>query len=459
MHNIWLWNAAVIIFSYFSGHITVPMKRFMFFTLVFFAAACGREKQAEGYLTAEKAGKWFGQIREICDRDNGKLWGKNIYGPVMLVERSTRKIVANQQDRDGLLKLKDGVYQGLYPKEQLINFGASTYGGTLYAMAPLPQEEDDYRIRWMAVRSLYRCFAVTSGIPVRSFNVSHFDDREARLWIKLEWKALRKAVNSEGESRTLAIRDALIFRGANRELFPSSAMEADMFETNEGLATFTHTLLCTNSSDEFRQRLMENLDRFYSMPSFSRSFGFINGALYATLLHEKGFDMSSIHSDSTDMGVLVKDLYGIELPEVCRDVAGSLALTYDLDAINAEEEERLANIKESLHRQVSIFTEKPVVYFELQSPSFDFEQEDIHPLDTLGTLYTSMRVSDNWGKLTVNKEGCLVSSNYRFLRISARGLKEDKNRYTGDGWQLILNNDWELTRVDQNWFVRKLIPK
>jgi len=35
------------------------------------------------------------------------------------------------------------------------------------------------------------------------------DEKVARLWIKLEWKALRKALNSEGEERQLAIRDAL----------------------------------------------------------------------------------------------------------------------------------------------------------------------------------------------------------------------------------------------------------
>ena len=45
------------------------------------------------------------------------------------------------------------------------------------------------------------------------------DEKEARLWIKLEWKALRKAINSTGEERQLAIRDALIFRGSNRELY------------------------------------------------------------------------------------------------------------------------------------------------------------------------------------------------------------------------------------------------
>jgi len=284
------------------------------------------------------------------------------------------------------------------------------------------------------------------------------DEKEARLWIKLEWKALRKALTTEGEARQLALRDALIFRGSNRELYQKWAEEANRFETNEGLATFTNTLLSTNSREEFKTRILDNLAGAYPLQSYSRSYGFIHGALYASLLLEKGFDFKTIHSDRFDMGKVVQELYDIELPAICRDVAGSLAVSYDIDLINKEEEQRLADIRESIHKQISIFTEKPVVFLELESPYFDFEPEDVHSLDTLGTLYTSMRVSDNWGKLTVNKEGCLVSSNFKYIRITARGFREEKNRLTGDGWQLLLNNDWVVVKVEQNYFVRKLMP-
>jgi hypothetical protein len=156
--------------------------------------------------------------------------------------------------------------------------------------------------------------------------------------------------------------------------------------------------------------------------------------------------------------MLVRDMYQIDLPAVCRDVAGSLALGYDIDMIKKEEEERLNGIHERLHQLTSKFTEKAVVYLELESPYFDFEPEDIHPVDTLGTLYSSMRVSDSWGKLTVDKGGCLVSGNYRYLRITAKGFKADKNRISGEGWTIILNDEWELAEVDGNYFLRKIMP-
>jgi hypothetical protein len=376
----------------------------------------------------------------------------------MFVERTSRRIAANQPDNEGLLKGKDGVYTGIYPKELILNNAPVKFGGTIFAMVPLPAEEDEYRIITRAIHSLFHRFQEAEGISASSFNSNNMDEKEARLWIKLEWKALRKALNSEGEERQLAIRDALIFKGSNRELYQKYANDENRFETYEGLATFTYTLLCTNSPEEYKTRLFENLDRIYSVQSYARSYGFIHGALYASLLYDKGFDFHKIQTDNFDLGSAVKELYNIELPVICRDVAGSLAVNYDIDAINKEEELRLSDIKERIHKQISTFTEKPVVFLELESPYFDFEPEDIHPLDTLGTLYSSMRVSDNWGKLAVDKGGCLVSNNFKYLRITAKGFKVDENHISGEGWLLILNDDWELVLVDQNYFVRKLMP-
>ena len=433
------------------------MKKWIIFPVLLMLISC-KGKNSESYFTTDKASRCLKDIEEICKRDNGKLWGKNLYGPIMFVERVTRRIVANQPDNEGILKSKDGVYTGIYPKELVLSNAPVKFGGTQFAMVPLPEEEDEYRIKTRTIHSLFHLFQKNEGVIASTFNLTNMDEKEARLWIKLEWKALRKAINSQGEERQLAIRDALIFRGSNRELNRKYATDENRFETYEGLSTFTYTLLCTNSPEEFKSRLFENLDRIYSMQSYARSYGFIHGALYASLLYDKGYDFKNIKTDSFDLGDTVRELYKIELPDICRDVAGSLAVNYDIESVNKEEEKREAEIKESIHSQISIFTEKPVVFLELESPSFDFEPEDIHSLDTLGTIYNSMRVSDNWGKLTVDKGGCLVSNNLKFIRITAKAFKADKNHISGDGWHLILNSEWELVPVDQNYFVKKLIP-
>ena len=433
------------------------MNKWIIFPLFLLLISC-KGKNTETYFTPEKASGYFKEIEDICNRDSGKLWGQNLYAPIMFVERVSRRIIANQHDNEGFLKSKEGVFTGIYPKELILSNAPVKFGGTQFAMVPLPDEEVEYRIKTRAIHSLFHRFQENEGVTVSAFNTTNMDEKEARLWIKLEWKALRKAINSQGEERQLAIRDALIFRGANRELYHKYAADENRFETFEGLATFTYTILCTNSPEEFKSRLFENLDRIYAMQSYARSYGIIDGALYATLLYDNGYELKKINTDKFDLGNGVKELYNINLPSICRDVAGSLAVNYEIETINKEEEKRDADIKESIHRQISTFTDKPVVFFELESPYFDFEPEDIHPLDTLGTLYNSIRVSDNWGKLTVDKGGCLVSNNLKFIRITAKSFKADKNHISGEGWHLILNNDWELIPVEQNYFVRKLMP-
>ncbi len=433
------------------------MKKWILITVIGLLVAC-KGKVEETYLTPEKAQDYFRKVEEICNRDSGKLWGTNLYGPIMFVDRTSRKIIANQPDKEGLLRLKDGVYSGLYPREQIIGNAASIYGGTLFGLAPLPAEEDDYRITTRAIHCLFHRFQQTVGIGSESFNVPIMDEKEARIWIKLEWKALKKAISAENGDQPLAIRDALIFRGSNRESYPKYAGMENKFEMYEGLATFTFLYLYSQTPEEFKSRLFEYLDRVYSFQSYSRSYGFIHGALYATLLHNKGFNFAALTTDTIDLGRMVQDLYHIELPKVCRDVAGSISLNYGLDEVYKEEETRLQEIRNRINEKISVFTEKPVVFMELESPYFDFEPEDVQFLDTLGTLYNTIRVSDNWGKLTVDKGGCLLSNNYKNLRITAKGLKIDKSHISGDGWHLVLNDTWEIKEELPNYVVKKLSP-
>jgi len=290
---------------------------------------------------------------------------------------------------------------------------------------------------------------------VTAFNTINMDEKNARLWTKLEWKALKKAIETKGSEQEVAIRDALIFDNSQKVLYQQYIPDEIRFINNEGLATFTYLFLTKNSWDDYLKRLFEKLNQIYTMPSFSRSFGEIHGAMYATLLYQKGFDFKTIRSDTVDLSNLVKKAYNIELPEVCRDVAGSLALNYDIEVIQSEEKIRVEEIKKWIDSQIGIFIDKPIVFLELTSPYFDFEAEDVHPMDTLGTLYSRMRVADDWGKLTVDKGGCLVSNNYKTIRLSAKGYKSDKNKITGDGWQILLNNDWEIVPLDQNFIIRK----
>ena len=64
----------------------------------------------------------------------------------MYVDNGNREIYANVADRENNLKAKDGIFTGVLPKERIITNNVIDFGGTKYAMVPLPGEEDSYRI-------------------------------------------------------------------------------------------------------------------------------------------------------------------------------------------------------------------------------------------------------------------------------------------------------------------------
>jgi hypothetical protein len=424
---------------------------------VLIISGCNNENNIE-YFTAEKASYYFKEVEKICNSDEGVLWGENLYGPIIIVDRTTRKLYSNVQDADGLLKPKDGIFIGTYPKEQVISNLAVTYGNTLFSMARLPQTENEYRIKTRCIHGLFHCYQINKGIDNPDYNTNHLDEKTARLWLKMEWKALEKAIRTSGEDRQQAVRDALVFRTARREIFPSAILEENKFENHEGLASFTYLLLCNDNHSDFTKAILESLHRNYDFRSVARSYGFFHGSLYAYLLHEKGFDFSQIESRDFDLGSFAKETYNITLPDICRDVAGSLAINYDIDRVKVEEREREEDLKKDLRKRISQYTERPVVFLELESPNFSFEPDDVDPVDSLGVVYESLSVTDNWGKLAVDFGGCLVSSNLKFMRVPAKNVETDRNHITGDGWHIYLNDTWEMVSRDENYFIRKLIP-
>jgi hypothetical protein len=431
------------------------MKRLIIIAALIVLSSCNREEGLE-WFSVQKASEYFKSVEEICNKDGGSLWGENLYGPVMFVDDRSREIYANVADTNGTLKAREGIFTGVLPKERLITNDMIEFGGVRYAMVPLPETEDRYRISARTVHSLFHCYQERHDLKASTFNTRHLNDKNSRFYLKLEWKALTNAIGATGEARKQAIRDALIFRGARRELLPEATTDENKFENYEGLATFTYIKLCTEDIDELRGRILEFLDRIYKNTSYASGYGFVHGALYATLLNDKEFDFRQIQQSDFDLGKAAREAYGVILPEVCRDVAGSLAVNYDIQAIRTEESEREAMINERTGKIIATFFEKPVVTVTMESPNFSYEPEDINFLDSLGTLYERLRVSDNWGRLTVDDGAALLANDLHTLRISARDMAIDRNHISGAGWHLVLNDGWQaVTGENGSYAVRK----
>src|ERR1041385_7400164 len=93
--------------------------------------------------SATLASQYFKEARAISERDNGKLWGRKMYGPIVLVDRSTGNAIANEPDSAGVFKKIGEVFLGSVPK----SFGSNTakrWGGKIWTVILWPLPKDEY---------------------------------------------------------------------------------------------------------------------------------------------------------------------------------------------------------------------------------------------------------------------------------------------------------------------------
>ena len=74
--------------------------------------------------------------------------------------------------------------------------------------------------------------------------------------------------------------------------------------------------------------------------------------------------------------------------------------------------------------------------------NISFDPRNITPLENIGTVYPNLRVTDNWGILTV-ENGALLSLDWSHVVVS-EPYKINDTIVEGDGWRLELGKDWKV---------------
>ncbi|MCA1658710.1 MAG: hypothetical protein LC627_05380, partial [Verrucomicrobiaceae bacterium] len=74
----------------------------------------------ESPIDPSRAAHHFAEARELCDRDNGTLWGHSLLGPILLVDPVSRQVVASAPDRERQLNRSGKVFTGKLPAKVMI---------------------------------------------------------------------------------------------------------------------------------------------------------------------------------------------------------------------------------------------------------------------------------------------------------------------------------------------------
>jgi hypothetical protein len=358
----------------------------------------------------------FDELRTMCARDAGRMWGIGICGPTMIVDRQTRAVVANQPA------------PAVLPKEIGIANMAVDWNGARWTMVIGPLPEDAFARRMLLAHESFHRVQAKIGFPATGPANTHLDSVEGRYWLQLEWRALAKALRGDRQ----AVRDALAFRAKRRSLFRPAINDERELEMHEGLAEYTGAAFAEPDIAKRAPHLIDKLRDAETTPTFVRSFAYASGPAWGTLIEMKRPRWTRAAKASDDLGDLAASAW---------HVAAALdaevrAASYDGAKLLAAERERDARKQATLRDFRARFIDDAHLTIPLKHMSFEFDPNAAQPFEALGTVYPTLTVRDEWGSLVVHKGGAMIASDWMSLIIPAEP-HDDYTLRLNEGWSIV----------------------
>ncbi|MCI2082896.1 MAG: hypothetical protein LKK19_03345 [Bacteroidales bacterium] len=421
---------------------------------------CNTNPQKNGEVETDKNqienyGKVFKSLKKYLAKENGKLWGEQLYGPILLVDKNDRKIFANEPDSMGLLTKKGRIYVGLLPKEMNIANTATEWNGKRWTMVMLPLPEDrNERLNLLTHELFHRIQPELGFDKFGSTSGNNLDAMDGRIYLKLELEALKKALESgdEGVARN-NIRNALSFRIYRDSLYPGEKTAENALELNEGLAEYTGSILSGRNDEMLKEHYIKSIDNFYHNRTFVRSFAYVTIPSYGYFMNKENPNWNREISDTTDLTDYMTGFFHVSVPAGFKDSIDRIKMEYGFDTIAKIENERAEARKKLMKKYEDRFQGHPTLTLNLQNMGIQFDPRNIMPFKDAGTIYPNMRVTDDWGILSVN-DGALLSKHWDKVTVSEPTMITD-TVVNGSGWKLELNKGWEVIRSSKNYILKK----
>jgi len=274
---------------------------------------------------------------------------------------------------------------------------------------------------------------------------NHLDTKEGRIWFRLELEALTEALLSPTtEEQATYLAHALIFRNYRHSVFENSAENENSLELNEGITEYTGLMAGSTSEEESIAQLVYMLENFYKTPSFVNAFPTVTIPIYGFLLSETDPEWNNRINDSTNLTVFFIASFHVVVPNDLKKTADSLSLFYGAESIRAGECLREEKRKSQTTSLKAIFIEQPHLEIGAVKMDFTFDPQGVVPLEELGSVYFTVRITDAWGILSSVK-GALVNPQFDKITVSVPMAKEGQ-KISGDGWTIQLNKNWKMQK-------------
>lgn len=411
----------------------------------------------EGQKTQIDSIAFFFEELKAISKKNEKVWNIDLYGPILLVDPKTRKFYANEPYSLGICKRNGDIFTGQLPEMLNIANTAVNWSGKRWAMImlPLPNNKHD-RVSLLAHES-FHVVQPQLGFDFKNIDNNHLDQKDGRVYLRLELEALSKAIQSKSSAKVAYyINHALIFRKYRHILFPGSANTENQLEIFEGLAEYTGLVYANRNKKQTKIHFNHSIRDFFNNPTFVRSFAYQTIPAYGYFLFLNNKKWNHEVSQNTDLTQYFIKQFKVKIPTDIENTVHNISSLYNGEAIMAEEIAREEKIKAFIAECKSKFVENfhLEIYFEQMNVQYD--PRNIAPIEDKGTYYPNMRITDKWGILTVTN-GALMSPDWDKISLTIP-TKTEEDTITGDGWNLVLSKDYKIIN-DPKKNMYKIIKK
>ncbi len=396
---------------------------------LFVLTLVGGAAAADAQVRPELARRYFEEATALCERDAGRLWGVSLCGPMVIFDQRTGTWATSAPPPDGPVPRFPGFADG--PVE---------WGGVrwfAYPVSILPVRDADLRQQIM-IHGLFHRVQPRLGLMAEDGVNEHLDTLEGRYWIQLEWRALRRALESSGNARTEAIADALTFRTERRRLFPEAAENERRDEIREGLPTYTGIAVWARSQDDAHRAAALAAGGGSLQMSFVGNFEAASGPAYGVLLDDLLPEWRRQVRITSDLGDMLAS--AINRPPVPEPAVA--AARYDAAALRAAEERRDLVHRARVDELRQQFVDGPVLTLPAAgSGTSDTRGSVVIP--GAGTVYFhNFTRTAPWGRLTANN-GVLLATDGATVSVPVTAPFAGTT-INGDGWSVTLNAGWTV---------------
>ena len=400
-----------------------PMTR----VVVFLYLLAGVAPPAVAQVDQQRAQEYFHEARALCERDGGRLWGVSICAPMVIADRRTQTIATSQPAPEGARPQLLGLVNAP------VQWGGATWGA--YMWDDVANATPRHRME-IFLHELFHGVQPQLGLRAPALATEHLDAADGRYWLRLEWRALARALRESGEPRNLAVRDAVAFRQARRLLYPASVEDERAQEITEGLAAYTGTVLAAQSAADAIVGALDLLANAEQEESFVRTFAYKSGPAYGLLLDASSPGWTRRVRGTDDLGTLVMRAVAVQ---PATDATASAA-RYGGAEIRASEQKREQERRERLAELRQRFVDGPVLRIPGGGSGMSNSRGAV-VIPGIGTVYFgAFRASGGLGTLEAEK-GVLVATDGSSRRVPAP-VRRDDGTFAGDGWTFKAAPGW-----------------